>query len=120
MGRPSYDGRRFRSLANSAGGDVGGETVFHYRQNGDIVSATYAGGAVVHGQLIAKMAEDGALDMRYHHAASDGRLMAGTCRSRLEILPDGRYRLHESWRWTEGGEGVGHSVIEEIGADGIK
>ena len=114
MRRPDYDGRRFRSLANSAGGDVDAATVFHYRQTGDIVWATYEGGAVAFGQLIAKMAEDGALEMRYHHAASDGRLMAGTCRSRLEILPDGRYRLHEEWRWTEGGEGAGRSVIEEI------
>lgn len=118
MSRPNYDNRRFRSLSNSAGGDVGAATIFHYRQRGDIVWASYEGGAVGHGQLIAKMAEDGALDMRYHHAAADGRLMAGICRSRLEILPDGRYRLHEDWEWTgelaSGAERTGRSVVEEI------
>ncbi|MGE0737177.1 MAG: n-acetylglutamate synthase [Alphaproteobacteria bacterium] len=114
MPRLNYDNRRFRSLTNSAGGDVDGATIFRYRQRGDIVWASYDGGAVAHGQLIAKMAEDGTLDMRYHHATVDGRLMAGTCRSRLEILPDGRYRLHEEWQWTGGAEGSGRSVVEEI------
>jgi hypothetical protein len=33
----NYDGRRFRSVSNSGSGDVGSETRFHYRQDGDVV-----------------------------------------------------------------------------------
>ena len=40
-----YHDRRFRSIANSATGDVGAGTVFHYRQHARVVWATYEGGA---------------------------------------------------------------------------
>jgi hypothetical protein len=40
--------------------------------------------------------------------------MTGLCRSRLEILPDGRYRLHEEWQWTSGDKSRGTSVVEEV------
>ena len=40
--------------------------------------------------------------------------MTGLCRSRLEILPDGRYRLHEDWQWTGGDKSRGTSTIEEV------
>ena len=110
----SYEGRRFCSLANSPGGDVSGETVFHYRQQGDVVWATYEGGGVRLGTLVATAAPDGTLDMRYAHVSAAGVLMTGTCTSTPELLPDGRLRLHERWRWTGGGTGEGASVIEEI------
>jgi hypothetical protein len=107
----NYDGRTFRSLANSAGGDVGAETTFHYRQSGDLVWATYQGGAVTFGTLLATVDAAGVLEMRYQHRAG-GAWKSGRCQSRPELLPDGRLRLHERWQWTEGGEGS--SVIEEV------
>ncbi len=33
---------------------------------------------------------------------------------RPEILPDGRLRLHEHWEWTNGAQGRGESIIEEV------
>ena len=109
-----YDNRVFRSIANTPTGEVGGETLFHYRQRGDTVWATYEGGGVFAGHLVAAVAPDGALDMRYHHVSPTGALMTGICRSRLEILADGRYRLHEEWQWTSGDQSCGSSVVEEI------
>ena len=110
----NYDGRDFRSMANSDGGDVDAETAFHYHQRDNIVWATYAGGSVVFGTLVATVDVDGNLDMRYHHVALDGSFKSGRCRSRPEILPDGRLRLHEEWQWTDGAAGAGSSVIEEV------
>jgi len=112
--RIDYHGRRFRSVATSGGGDVDDATLFTYEQRGDIVTASYAGGSVVLGSLLALVAADGSLDMRYHHVSRAGALMTGVCRSTLEILADGRYRLHESWQWTCGDHARGHSVIEEV------
>ena len=40
--------------------------------------------------------------------------MTGECHSVPEILPDGRYRLREKWRWTCGDGSSGESVIEEL------
>ena len=110
----SYDNRMFRSVANTPNGEVGGETLFHYRQKGDLVWGTYEGGGVIGGHLIANVGADGALDMRYHHRSPSGALMTGLCRSRLEILADGRYRLHEDWQWTSGDQSRGQSTVEEV------
>jgi len=110
----SLDGKVFRSIGNSDNGDVDGETRFQYRQIGNLVTATYSGGSVVEGHLIALMLPDGSLDMRYHHVNIRGDLMLGTCRSIPERLPDGRLRLHEEWQWLSGDRSSGRSVIEEV------
>jgi len=113
-GPVDYDNRVFRSVANTPNGEVGSETLFHYRQAGNRVWATYEVGGIAAGHLIATAGADGALDMRYHHLSPTGALMTGICRSRLEILPDGRYRLHETWQWTSGDLSRGTSIVEEI------
>jgi hypothetical protein len=44
---PSLDGRTFVGVSNTASGEVSGETVFHYREQGGTVWADYGGGSVV-------------------------------------------------------------------------
>jgi len=110
-----YDDRVFASISNSATGDVGSATTFLYHHTGNVVWATYQGGEVAHGNLVARVQPDGSLDMRYHHVTADGAIKTGRCLSRPEILVDGRIRLHERWQWTEGGTESGESVIEEVG-----
>ena len=110
----SYGERVFRSIANSEGGDVDGETTFHYHQHDNVVWATYAGGAVRFGTLVAKADGSGNLDMRYQHVSVDGTFKSGRCQSRPELLADGRIRLHERWQWTDGAEGQGESIVEEV------
>ena len=111
---PNYDGRHFRTVANTANGDVGSETVFEYHQEGDAVWATYRGGGVTLGTLVATVADDGRLDMRYAHVNDAGALMTGVCTSTPEVLPDGRLRLHEAWQWTSGDTSSGTSMLEEL------
>ena len=110
----NYHGRHFRSLESSESGEAGSDTTFHYRQDGELVWATYDGGEVRFGTLVAVAAEDGALDLRYHHVNKAGELKTGVCRTRPEVLPDGRLRLHEQWRWTSGDGSRGASILEEI------
>jgi hypothetical protein len=110
----NYDGRRFRTVVNAETGNVTADTVFSYHQRGNLVWATYEGGGVQFGTLVALADEQGILDMRYQHVSQDGQLMTGVCRSVPEILPDGRLRLHETWQWTCGDHSCGTSVIEEI------
>ncbi len=112
--RINYNDRYFRSVANLGGGDVDAETIFHYRQEGEIVWATYRGGGVAFGTLTALVLPDGKLDMSYQQVSRDGIIKTGRCLSTPEILSDGRVRLHESWSWTEGGDGAGESQVEEI------
>ena len=109
-----YNDRLFSPVVNTDNGEVNSSTVFHYRQRGNVVWATYEGGDVSFGILIATVAEDGRLDMRYSHVNREGRLMTGRCDSVPELLPDGRLRLHESWRWTSGDLSSGESIVEEV------
>jgi hypothetical protein len=112
--RINYNNRRFVSVSNSDNGEVSSATVFDYHQEGDVVWATYRGGAIVFGSLVAKVDKDDCLDMRYQHLNSAGEFMTGRCRSMPEILPDGRLRLREVWQWTSGDFSQGESVIEEV------
>ena len=91
----NYDGGRFKSVQNSATGEVSGDTIFHYRQNGEIVTAEYSGGEIARGHLIAVCDDDGSLAMRHHHVKIRGEIMTGICTSTPKPLPDGRIRLYE-------------------------
>ena len=108
------DGRIFQAVENSESGEVSGSTLFHYHQDGDVVWANYNGGTIVRGHLLATLTANSELEMRYHHVNVSGTLKTGTCRSRIEQLADGRYRLHEAWQWTNGSQERGSSVLEEL------
>ena len=110
----NYDNRSFAGLSNSETGEVSAATIFHYHQQDDIVWATYAGGSIRFGTLVAVMDGNGCLEMRYQHVNQQGDLCTGRCSSIPEILPDGRYRLRESWQWTSGDLTSGQSIVEEL------
>ena len=60
-GVSSLDGRRFRAVAEVAGGDVGPQTEFEYVERDDgVIHARYAGGAVRLGFLVGTRAGDSA------------------------------------------------------------
>jgi hypothetical protein len=109
------DGRIFVTASNTPNGDAGGGTRFEYRQCGDRVWATYRGGRVRFGLLVAVGDRQGRLDMRYQHVGSDDAVRTGLCVSTPELLPDGRIRLVEEWQWTNGDRSRGQSVLEEVG-----
>lgn len=110
----NLNNRKFSSVANTDNGDVGSQTVFYYRQQGELVWAEYSGGSIRRGNLIARWIEENVLEMRYQHISTDDEFKTGRCLSRPEVLPDGRLRMHEEWQWTSGDGSLGTSIIEEI------
>ena len=110
----NYHNKKFRSIQNSGTGEVSGDTVFHYYQEGHVFWATYKGGAIVKGYMVGKVAEDGTLDFNYQHINRDHQLMTGFCTSTPRVLDDGRIELSESWEWTSGQKGKGESTVVEI------
>ncbi|MEM7104224.1 MAG: n-acetylglutamate synthase [Bacteroidota bacterium] len=109
----NYNGKTFRSIENTPNGEVSGTTFFHYEQDGNLVWASYSGGSIKLGKLIATVNEKGELDMRYQHLNSNLEFRMGKCHSTPEILPDGRIRLYENWQWLNGDLSTGSSIIEE-------
>jgi len=113
---PNLDRRRFRDVTPEHRGDVGDDTFFEYHEDADgVVHARYDGGSVRLGYLVGTRI-GAELDFRYTHVTVDGETASGRCHSRIEVLPDGRLRMHETWEWTNQ-IGGGTSVVEEMEGD---
>ncbi len=106
--------KQFRSLQNSENGEVSGDTLFLYQQNGDIISATYQGGSILQGQLLGKMFDDDHIEFVYQHLNTDMELMTGKCRSYPELNEHGKIILREFWQWTCKDHSKGESTIVEV------
>ena len=109
----NYNDKKFRPISNSENGETSNETLFHYKQVENILTAEYSGGKIKYGHLIGLVDGAGNIEMRYHQVNEKGELMTGTCQSTPEILPNGKIRLHERWEWTSGDKSKGTSIIEE-------
>lgn len=108
---PSLDGRVF-GVADSGGGVATTDTTFTYAEHEGVVTATYEGGTIRRGFLVGTRTGD-SLDFRYVQLHADGSTASGHCVTELELLPDGRVRLNETWEW-ESQPGRGRSVAEEL------
>lgn len=101
---PSLDGRRFRRASE--------DVLYAFREDRltSVVTGTYSGGSVVAGSFVGS--RDGArVELRYAEALPSGLLASGEARLRVEVLEDGRVRLHETW---SSSSGSGESVLEEL------
>lgn len=104
-------GRVLRSTSAVAGGQVTPETEFRFRQSDTMIWGRYSGGGIRLGFLVGT--SDGeTLRFRYTQLDSNGETASGCSVDRIEVLPDGRVRLHETWAW-DSREGSGTSVLEE-------
>ena len=110
----NYNGKKFKPISNTSNSETSSDTIFEYRQKGQLLTAEYSGGAIKYGHLIGLVDEMGNIDMRYHQLNQNDELMTGLCRSTPEILPNGKIRLHEKWKWTSGDQSEGESIIEEL------
>ena len=110
----NYNNKLFRPVENSDNGETTAETVFAYKQSGNILTSEYQGGQISKGHLIGLVDKNGLIEMRYHQVNLKGELMTGICTSKPEVMPNGKIRLHETWRWTSGDGSSGKSVLEEL------
>lgn len=108
-----YNDRKFRPVSNSDNGEVSSDMVFHYKQNGNVLSCSYEGVNILKGHLIGLVDESGCIEMSYHQVNMKGELMTGRCSSK-PVWINGKIQLHESWQWTSGDRSKGNSILEEI------
>ena len=109
----NYNDKVFRPTSNTKNGETSSETIFHYKQVDNVLTSEYSGGKIKKGHLIGLVDKVGNIEMRYHQVNDKGELMTGICKSKPEILENGKIRLHESWEWTSGDKSKGQSIIEE-------
>lgn len=109
----NYDGRFFVPRENTENGEVDGNTVFAYRQRGNVLWADYSGGDIVKGHLVGTVSESGELDFYYQHINEQKQVRVGVCHSVPRVLENGKIELSEKWRWLNGDKSEGASVIVE-------
>lgn len=109
-----YNDKVFKAISNSDGGEVGGETTFHYHQQDDILWGTYAGGSIRFGTITGRVLPDSILEFSYQHVNDQNEIMTGKCKSTPELTSDNKIRLKETWQWTCKDFSEGMSIIEEV------
>ncbi|WP_439026895.1 hypothetical protein [Haloarchaeobius sp. DT45] len=107
----SLDGRTLTARENE-GGEVSGDTSMHFEQDGDRISAHYAGGPIVEGHLVGTFDGD-EWDVRYVQLHEDGETATGHSIGQVTLLDDGRVRVEDEWEW-ESKPGGGWTVLEEV------
>ena len=58
MNNFNFNNKKFALIENSDSGAVAKETIFEYKQEGDLVTADYHGGTIKYGKIIAHLIED--------------------------------------------------------------
>ncbi|HAQ70898.1 MAG TPA: n-acetylglutamate synthase [Flavobacteriales bacterium] len=110
----NYHNKTFRPVQTTSNSETTEDTIFEYKQEGNILTAEYSGGQILKGHLIGLVDELGNIEMRYHQINTKGELMTGKCWSKPEVLPNGKLRLHQTWEWTSGDKSKGSSILEEM------
>jgi hypothetical protein len=108
-----FNNKTFALIQNSESGQVNSETVFEYKQDGNLVTADYFGGSVRYGKIIALL-EDDKLDMLYQCLTIDNELKAGKALAKISRSSEGKIKLGLDWEWLTDGNQKGKSEYIEI------
>lgn len=107
------DNTVFGLVENSAAGTVNADTLFHYHQNGDLVTADYSGGTIRHGRIIAKR-NGHELSMLYQCITTDGQLKAGRAMALIGRNAEMSITLDLEWEWLTDAGVKGRSRYVEL------
>jgi hypothetical protein len=110
----NYNNKKFRPVSSTENGEVDKDTIFEYKQDGEILTSSYGGGQIIKGHLIGIVSSKGEITMHYHQVNTKGQIMTGICKSIPELQASGKIRLYEKWEWTSGDRSKGESILQEI------
>ena len=108
----TLDDTSFCVAATAQDGVVDASTRLHFAQRGQRVLGRYCGGAIRRGYLVGTLVGD-SLRFRYAQTEADGHVHGGRSACDLEVLPDGRLRVHEHFVW-ETRSGNGTNILEQV------
>ena len=114
MTPPQLTGRTFHAVSNSSHGQSGPATEMRFTSDDEYATATYAGGGVRLGQVLARRTDDDALDVHYHGGSASGEIRAGHGRATFAADQQGRLRMFIEWQWLSGDHTTGHSEWVEV------
>lgn len=108
----NLDGLSFQVRATASVGVVSTDTRLHLIQRGCRIFGRYEGGSIVRGRLVGRVSNYD-LTFRYAQREREGGIHGGRSRCVLEVLSDGRIRIHEHFAWKTR-DGTGTNVFEQV------
>ncbi len=94
----NFNNKKFLLIENSENGKVNTDTIFEYKQDGNLVTANYYGGTIRYGKIIAFL-KDKQLDMVYQCSTIDGELKAGKAIADISLDENNKIKLTLNWEW---------------------
>ena len=98
MSEFNFNNKTFSLIENSKNGKVNYETIFKYKQEGNIVTADYFGGTIKYGKIIANL-NNNTLDMLYQCITTENELKAGKATAKISLTTDNKIKLKLNWEW---------------------
>ena len=108
----NFDNKTFCLQTNSRNGTSNSDTVFHYQQNANIVTAKFGGGNVICGTIIALHRGDH-LDMIYQMLTATDELKSGKAVAKIVSTANEKIQLELDWEWLTDSGNKGTSVYLE-------
>lgn len=109
----NFNNKKFALIQNSENGQVNTQTIFEYKQNGNLVTADYFGGTIKYGKIIADLQGD-KLSMLYQCLTTDNELKAGKAIAEISVSENEKIKLKLNWEWLTNGNDKGTSEYIEI------
>ena len=94
----NFNNKTFSLLENTKNGKVNSETIFKYKQEGNLVTANYYGGSIKYGKIIANL-KNNKLDMLYQCITTENELKAGKAIAKISLTEDNKIKLELNWEW---------------------
>jgi len=109
----NLNNKKFRTFENKEGLSSN-ETIFHYFQEGNFITAQYQGGAIEKGFILGKQIADNEIELLYQCLTKEGELLAGESKGRISLNEDQKLEIHFDWRWLNGNQSGGKSHYIEM------
>lgn len=112
MSKINFDKKAFVLQFNTNNGTSNSETIFHYSQENELVTADFSGGSVQYGKIIALHKGD-YLDIVYQMLTTENELKSGKAIAKIIVNENHKIELHLNWEWLIGSENKGTSMYVE-------
>ena len=109
----TLDQRKFVTTDNEHGLSSN-ETIFHYYQNGDVITGTYKGGAIVEGFIVGKQTGEFTIELLFQCITNERELKVGASKGIISESSSGKLKLNFDWNWLNGDLSGGKSQYMEI------
>ena len=109
----TLDQKSFKALDNSSGVSSS-ETIFTYRQEGNLITGEYEGGEIVFGNIVGKFIPPQTVELLFQCKTKSNVLLSGKSEGIIQKNSNGKLNISFKWQWLSGVDGSGNSYHEEV------